>query len=584
MTALVLSGDCAPVAVIKLGSSVLRAPEDLLTATAAIYSRLARGMRVVAVVSAIGSDTDDLIDIARRAGDDGTFPGDPHTRARLLASGEERSALLLSLALERAGIDGRVCSIAEAGLVTTGPPLEGEPASLDRNRLRQLLADSPVVILPGFAGMDGDGRPTLLGRGGSDLTALFVASELDAAECLLCKDVDGLYDHDPADALRQPGRFQTAHWRTALAVGGPLVQPRAVEFAARRGLSFEITNPLAQPGTRIGPLADHRHWGAQPPPLRVGVLGAGTVGGGLLAHLSRLPGLFEVTAVAVSDLNRQRAGLPDGVPVTNDGRDVLAAGCDVLLELIGGTGVAGRLVETALSSGIDVITANKALLALRGPHLTRLAERSGARLRGSAAVGGGMPALECVRAAVQRGPVRRISGVLNGTCNFVLDRIANGAAFDTAVRDAQEAGFAEADPAMDLDGIDAASKLTLLVREAWGADADVRTTGIRGMHDLPGVESTPRVRRLVAGAAVRGDGSLEARVGPELLEPSDFLAGACGVGNRLEVELQSGQVLRATGAGAGRWPTALAVLADLTEAATARSALAPASAQSARVA
>ncbi len=260
MTLLVLPEASAPVAVIKLGSSVLRAPDDLLTATAAIYSRLVRGMRVIAVVSAIGDDTDDLIDMARRAGGGPGHSANPHTHAQLLGSGEERSALLLSMALERAGIDSRVCPVAEAGLVTTGSPLEGEPVALDRHRLLQLLASWPVVILPGFAATDGEGRPTLLGRGGSDLTALFVASQLDARECVLCKDVDGLYDHDPADSGRRPGRYRTAHWRTALAVGGPLVQPRAVEFAARNGLAFEITGPLAQTGTRIGPFADHRHW------------------------------------------------------------------------------------------------------------------------------------------------------------------------------------------------------------------------------------------------------------------------------------------------------------------------------------
>jgi homoserine dehydrogenase len=272
------------------------------------------------------------------------------------------------------------------------------------------------------------------------------------------------------------------------------------------------------------------------------------------------------------------------VPVTTDARDILASGCDVLLELIGGTDEAGGVVEAALRSGIDVITANKALLAARGAELTELADRSGARLHGSAAVGGGMPAIECVRAAVRRGPVRRMSGVLNGTCNYVLDRMAGGATLETAVRDAQEAGFAEADPSLDLDGIDAASKLALLVREAWRVHADIRTTGIRATGDRPAESQTEGVRRLVARATSHDDGSFEATVRTEHLEPADFLAGARGVGNRLEVELESGQVLRATGAGAGRWPTALAVLSDLASAATARSGVSAVSARTAWVA
>lgn len=543
----------APLAVIKLGSSVLRDPEDLLVATAAIYSRLVRGMRVIAVVSAMGNDTDRLVESAGVAG--GT---DPATYARLLATGEERSALLLALALERAGIACSHASVAEAGLVTEGPPLEGEPVRLNRDCLHRLLEKAPVVILPGFAGVDTEGRPTLLGRGGSDLTALFVASELDAQECLLCKDVDGLYEQDPAISTHRPGRFRTAHWDTALAVGGPLVQPRAVEFAARRRLAFEITGPLARAGTRIGDFSDTRDWGGHGRPLRVGVLGAGTVGGGVLAHLARLPDQFDITAIAVRDPSRLRPGLPAAAPVSGDIHDILDSGCDVVIELIGGIEAAGNAVAAALSRGIDVVTANKALLAERGVALAEIAGRHGASLSGAAAVGGGMPAIEAVRHASRKGTVTRIAGVLNGTCNYVLDRLEEGDGFEAAVRSAQQAGFAEADPSLDIDGGDAASKLAILSREAWGVS---RSPVARGIRQLPRAASG-QVIRLVARAERTASG-LSAGVRPEALEPGDFLAGARGVGNRLEIELQTGEFVRATGAGAGRWPTALAVLSDL---------------------
>ena len=556
----------APLAVIKLGSSVLVDPEDLLVATSAIYSRLARGMRVIAVVSAMGDDTDRLVKSAGIAGG-----ADPAIYARLLATGEERSALLLAMALERAGIACRHTSVAEAGLVTGGSPLEGEPVRLDRDRLRRLLETNPVVILPGFAAVDAEGRPTLLGRGGSDLTALFVASELDASECLLCKDVDGLYERDPASSSPRPGRFRTAHWNTALALGGPLVQPRAVEFAARRQLTFEITGPLAQAGTRIGDFRDTRDWGGHGRPLRVGVLGAGTVGGGVLSHLVRVPGQFEITGIAVRDPDRPRPDLPAALPVTGNARDVLDSGCDVVIELIGGIEAAGSAVASALSRGIDVITANKALLAERGAALAELARRHGAGLSGAAAVGGGMPAIEAVRHASCRGSVARITGVLNGTCNYVLDRLQEGECFEAAVRSAQEAGFAEADPSLDIDGGDAASKLAILSREAWGESPSPVARGIRR---LPRARSG-QVIRLVARAERTASGLL-AEVRPEAVAPGTFLAGARGVGNRLEIKLRTGELIRATGAGAGRWPTALAVMSDLAAFSEAKAGRAPA--------
>jgi homoserine dehydrogenase len=290
-------------------------------------------------------------------------------------------------------------------------------------------------------------------------------------------------------------------------------------------------------------------------PLRVALLGCGIVGGGVLDRLLARPDLFRVTGVAVRDRERaQRSGLP---------RRLLAAGpvaladgeADVIVELLGGREPARRAVVRALKLGKSVVTANKALLA----------EEIDSRLLYSASVGGALPALEAVRRYAGR--VRAVSGVLNGTCNYVLDRLAAGDSFDAAVAAAQAAGFAEADPTLDLDGSDTAQKLSLLAREAFGI--------------LPRWNAMPRLgigrldRDLLAAAARRGGvvrlvasaeqtpGGLRAGVRPLELPRSHPFARTSGAGNALRIETTDGEVIDLSAQGAGRWPTCEAVLADL---------------------
>ncbi|MER3429365.1 MAG: hypothetical protein C4334_14995, partial [Pyrinomonas sp.] len=218
-------------------------------------------------------------------------------------------------------------------------------------------------------------------------------------------------------------------------------------------------------------------------------------------------------------------------------------------------------------AGKHVVTANKALLAERGASLAQTAAANGVELRYSAAVGGAVPAIETVMHARRLGKVRALEAVLNGTTNYVLDQLARGATWEQAVRAAQEAGYAEADPRFDLDGTDAAHKLALLVRAAFGVELEVRQIAREGID----VVSAARVRqahaagralRLVARAERQGVG-VEASVRPVELESGHPLASVVGVENRLIVELEDGRRLEVGGKGAGRWPTAEAVLADL---------------------
>lgn len=549
--------------VMKFGGSVLRDERDLPRAVHEIYRVWRNGARVVAVVSALGDTTDRLLEQAARVADD----PEPRALATLLATGELTSAALLALALDRAGVPHEVFDAAQVGLRTAGERLEAQPVSVDLGPIERAHARGAVVVLPGFIGRDAQGAPTLLGRGGSDLTALFLAQHL-RARCVLFKDVDGLYTADPARSGDQrPRRFARAHWGTALAVGGEVVQPKAVRFAAEHGMSFAIKAPCTERWTEIGAGPDALAADERTRPLRVALLGCGTVGGGVYARLAALGERFAVVGVAARTPQRALAA---GVPAelfAEDAWSLVEGDGEVVVELIGGVEPAAALVEEALRAGKHVVTANKALLAERGARLAQVAAAHGVELRYSAAVGGAVPATEMAQRARRLGTVYALEAVLNGTTNFVLDQLARGADWEQAVRAAQAAGYAEADPRLDLDGTDAAHKLALLVRLAFGVDLDVREVAREGIDGVEAervrrAHAVGRAVRLVA-RAVRCGERVEAGVRPLELAAGHPLAAVTGVENRLIIELEDGRRLEAGGKGAGRWPTAEAVMADL---------------------
>jgi homoserine dehydrogenase len=544
--------------VLKFGSSVLRTEADLPTAVQEIYREWRRGTAVVAVVSAFGNTTDDLLKRAEQLG----LPPSPGAVAALLATGEAAASALLTLALQRSGLPATLLDAHTARLATRGDLLDAELVSASSDRIHRALRDS-IVVIPGFVGRDSSGRTAVLGRGGSDLTAVFLARELGGS-CRLVKDVDGLYTADPA----QPGarRFAIAAWETALRVGNGVVQPKAIRLAREAGVPLEITAASPFAGTLIGSGPDRLAPPGRPPrPLRVALLGCGTVGGGVLERLLARPDLFRVTGVAIRDRERaRRSGLSRRLLA--DGPMALVEGeADVIVELLGGREPARRAIVRALELGRSVVTANKALLAEEINSLERLASRRGATLLASASVGGALPALETVRR--HAGRIRSLSGVLNGTCNYVLDRLTAGEPFEAAVAAARACGFAEADPTLDLDGSDAAQKLSLLVRAAFGVlprwDTFPRL-GIAGLDSgsLAAAGRRGRTVRLVASAERTSTG-LRASVRPVEIPRSHLFARTNGAGNALRIETTDGQVIDLAAQGAGRWPTCEAVLADL---------------------
>ena len=551
----------ASITILKFGSSVLRSESDLPLAVHEIYREWRAGHRVLAVVSAFGSTTDDLLKRAEQLG----LPPRKEGLAALLATGETTSAALLTLALDRSGLPVTLLDPSQIGLVTQGDVLDADPVAVDAPFLVRELERS-IVVVPGFSGRDARGRLTLLGRGGSDLTALFLARELGGS-CRLLKDTDGLYSADPASA-RAPRRFAAARWETVLRVGGRVVQPKAVRFARDAGLEFEVAAPFPGGSTRVGPGPDR----LAPPlperrPLRVALLGCGTVGGGVLARLLARPSLFRVTGVAVRDLGRVRTPAVPRRLLTDDPAALLERDSDVVVELVGGRETARGLISWALHLGRHVVTANKALLAGELEDLAERARRRGASLRFSAGVGGALPALEAVRRAASTGRVRSIAGVLNGTCNFVLDRLAEGSSYLDAVSRAREAGYAEADPRLDLDGSDSAQKLSLLAREAFGETLPwegIPRRGIDGLEEASVLDAARRGRRVrLVALCERSAEGLRASVEPLELPPDHPLARPEDAGNALAIELEEGEILTLEARGAGRWPTTEAVMADL---------------------
>ena len=551
--------------VLKFGSSILRSEADLPSAVQEIYREWRRGTAVVVVVSAFGNTTDDLLQRAEQLG----LPPSPGAVATLLATGEAAASALLTLTLQRSGLPATLLDAHTAHLATRGDLLDAELVSAASDRIHDALREG-IVVIPGFVGRDASGRTSVLGRGGSDLTAVFLARELGGS-CRLVKDVDGLYTASPS----VPGarRFAEASWETALRVGNGVIQPKAIRLAREAGIELEISAPGLPAGTRIGDGPDQLAlFSPQIPPLRVALLGCGTVGGGVLERLLARPDLFRVTGVAVRDHERARgSGLS---------RRLLAAGpvalaegdADVIVELLGGREPARRAVVRALELGKSVVTANKALLAEEIDSLSRLATRRGAALLYSASVGGALPALETVRRFAGR--IHRISGVLNGTSNYVLDRQIAGESFDAAVAAARSAGFAEADPTLDLDGSDAAQKLSLLAREAFGVMPrwdTIPRLGIAGLAPsvLEEAAQRDRIVRLVAQVE-RTPAGLRAMVRPLEVSRDHLFAQVNGAGNALRIETTGGEVIDLAAQGAGRWPTCEAVLADLFDLAAAR--------------
>lgn len=230
--------------VVKYGSSILEEESDVARVVADVGRRRQAGRRVVAVVSAIAGTTDHRLEQARKWG------SDPHATAALLALGEGEAAALTALALNSAGVPAEVVDPPRIGLRTAGRPADGTPLTLSVSTLSNVLSAGRVAVVPGYIGRDCHGRHTVLGRGGSDLTALWLAYAL-GAECTLVKDVDGVFTSDPAtDPSARP--YASLSWSDATDQGGKIIQPKGLQWALARSLSFRVAAIGSERGTLVG--------------------------------------------------------------------------------------------------------------------------------------------------------------------------------------------------------------------------------------------------------------------------------------------------------------------------------------------
>jgi homoserine dehydrogenase len=314
-------------------------------------------------------------------------------------------------------------------------------------------------------------------------------------------------------------------------------------------------------------------------PINVGLLGIGTVGGGTWDVLNRNAGEIQrragrairISQVADKDVRKARSLVGKKALVTGDGFSLVRdKSIDIVVELIGGYTIAKQLVLEAIRNGKHVVTANKALLAKHGNEIFKAAQKAGVMVGFEASVAGGIPIIKAVREGLAANRIEWIAGIINGTSNFILSEMRDkGISFGEALADAQKRGYAEADPTFDIEGVDAAHKLTILSALAFGIPMQFRKAYVEGISRLTqediGYAEQLGYRIKLLGITKRTKKGIELRVHPTLIPTRRLIANVEGVMNGILVKGDAVGPTLYYGAGAGSQPTASAVVADLVD-------------------
>ena len=314
-------------------------------------------------------------------------------------------------------------------------------------------------------------------------------------------------------------------------------------------------------------------------PIQVGLLGIGTVGSGTFNvlrrnqhEIQRRAGRgIEITMVADLDVARAQSIVGPGVTVVNDARAVIAnPDIDIVIELIGGYGIAKALVLEAIAAGKHVVTANKALLAVHGTEIFAAASAKGVMVAFEAAVAGGIPIIKALREGLTANSIQWIAGIINGTTNFILSEMRDkGLDFDVVLKEAQRLGYAEADPTFDIEGVDAAHKATIMSAIAFGIPVQFDKAYVEGITKL-GASDIRYAEQLgyrikLLGITKRTQAGVELRVHPSLVPAKRLIANVEGAMNAVVVHGDAVGTTLYYGKGAGSEPTASAVIADLVD-------------------
>ena len=313
--------------------------------------------------------------------------------------------------------------------------------------------------------------------------------------------------------------------------------------------------------------------------IQVGLFGIGTVGSGVFNVLQRNQEEIcrragrgiEITMVADLDVARAQSMVGAGVQVVSDARAIIAnPDIDIVIELIGGYGIAKELVLEAIAAGKHVVTANKALLAVHGTEIFAAASAKGVMVAFEAAVAGGIPIIKALREGLTANRIQWLAGIINGTTNFILSEMRDkGIDFDVALKDAQRLGYAEADPTFDIEGVDAAHKATLMAAIAFGIPVQFDKAYVEGITQLAAADikyaEQLGYRIKLLGISKRTDAGVELRVHPCLIPAKRLIANVEGAMNAVVVNGDAVGTTLYYGKGAGSEPTASAVIADLVD-------------------
>ena len=391
------------------------------------------------------------------------------------------------------------------------------------------------------------------------MTAIYVAKRLGIKATLL-KDVEGVFDKDPKSAGAVPQRYDHISYADAREKAEPLVSPKALDFAEEHGIEFDIGTPGIPSYTTIGKKTGTLSPRPTPKKLRVAMLGCGIVGGGVYRRIKANSDRFEMVKIMVRDTAKyiDQGYKPEELTTNID--DVLAAKPDIFIDVSGPIEPCLSYCKTLLENGVHVVSANKQAIAAGGQDLIDFAKDKNTQLMFSSAAGGGMPVLEmCIR---ERGRITRVEALLNGTTNYMLDEISAGKSYAEALKDAQDKGFAEADPSGDVNGSDAAAKIRLVALLGFGEEVTLDDIPRDTIENFAPTSSPKGAMKRIATCWKDRHG-FSTKLELKDLSLNNFIAQADGEEAHAIFYFDDGDQYKIRGKGAGRWPTTESVMADL---------------------